>query len=247
MFADAFSHLPHLRDKVTPPERSELRITPSVLAFWDERARGLGRPPDWRLSDKELEDSRSAVLDTLDAGQDLWVFSYGSLMWDPGFHFAEVRLAELEGYKRRFTFKTEIGRGSPERPGLMLSLERCLGNCKGLAFRIPSAIAEVESAVVWRREMIRGSYRPALMPVGTAQGEIMALTFASNPAHPLYVGELPLAETAALIASGSGLLGTNRQYLEQLAAQLQRLVIEDTYIDRLMKHVQLLADDRTAK
>jgi glutathione-specific gamma-glutamylcyclotransferase len=69
--------------------------------------------------------------------------------------------------------------------------------------------------------------------VTTPQGPIMALAFVSNSTHPSYVGELPLAETAAVIASGKGVLGTNRDYLVQLAMQLQALGIEDPYVEEL--------------
>jgi len=172
---------------------------------------------------------------------DLWIYSYGSLMWDPGFHFDEVRLAELQGHRRRFLFRTTLGRGSPELPGLMLSLEPGPGTCRGLVFRIPGAARHAESACVWRREMIRGSYRPALLPVATPQGEVQALVFAANHAHPDHVGDLPLHEAAMIIAHAAGFLGTNRQYLEQLARQLHSLGIDDDYVVQLLQQVQAAA------
>jgi cation transport protein ChaC len=236
-FHDAFIHLPGLRARVTHPEKSRLRLTPEAFAALDERARLAGQPANWRLSDQVLEDSRRELLANHGISGDLWVYSYGSLMWDPGFRFAEVRLADLDGHARRFSMKIELGRGSHERPALMLALESQIGCCRGLAFRIPADSVEAESAIVWRREMVRGSYRPAIVPMTTPQGPITALAFVSNPAHPNYVGELPLNETAAIIASGSGVLGTNREYLEQLAAQLDALGIEDPYVAQLYQHV----------
>src|SRR5262249_60117835 len=101
-----------------------------------------------------------------------WVYGYGSLMWDPGFHFAEIRLAEVEGYQRRFTLKTEIARGSRARPALMLSLERQPGRCQGLAFRIAADMAEGESMILWRREMLAGGYCPAMVSMTTPQGPV---------------------------------------------------------------------------
>lgn len=238
MTTDAFTHLPHLRDRVTPAEKSQLRVTPEVLAFWDRRAQALGRPADWRLSDQQIESSRLATLSQLGAGADLWIYSYGSLMWDPGFHFDEVRLAELAQHQRRFSFRTILGRGSPERPALMLSLEPSAGACKGLVFRVAAERAHAESAVVWRREMVRGSYVPKWLSVSTPQGEVTALAFTSNPSHADYVGELSLVDTAAVIAGAAGLLGTNRHYLEQLAAQLESLGIEDAYVRDLVRQVE---------
>ena len=81
--------------------------------------------------------------------------------------------------------------------------------------------------------MLRGGYAPAMVPMLTPQGPIDALAFVSNPSHASYVGELPLMETASLIASGKGVLGTNREYLVQLATQLEALGIEDPYVAQL--------------
>jgi cation transport protein ChaC len=162
-------------------------------------------------------------------------------MWDPGLYFAEVRLADTEGYQRRFTYKITIGRGSPDRPALMLSLQRQPGSCRGLAFRIAADLAEDESAILWRREMLLGGYSPLLLPVSTPQGAITALVFATNTSHSNYVGELPLGETADLIARGSGVMGTNRDYLEQLAGQLKALEIEDQYVQQLLERVRSIS------
>jgi cation transport protein ChaC len=158
-------------------------------------------------------------------------------MWDPGFHFTEVRLADVEGYQRRFTLKINLGRGSREFPALMLSLEPQQGRCHGLAFRIEASSVHTETAILWRREMLRGGYSPAMIPMVTPQGPISALAFVSNPVHPSYVGELPLEETVSLIASGRGILGTNREYLVQLATQLQTLGIEDPYVAQLYARI----------
>src|SRR3984957_19149222 len=82
-FQDAFIHLPNLRARVTPPEKSRLRLTPEAFAALDERARLAGQPANWRLSDQVLEDSRRELLGNHPIAGDLWVYSYGSLMWDP--------------------------------------------------------------------------------------------------------------------------------------------------------------------
>ena len=238
----AFQHLPALRGKLTPAEQSELRGTWDRVAAWDERARVRGFAPGWRLSNEQLEATRLALLGPLlDAQQDIWVYGYGSLMWDPGFHFSEVRLARLHGYQRRFTYWTRIARGTVERPALMLTLEQqadagCC--CTGLAFRIHAGHAEVESAMLWRREMLRNGYCPTLLPVDTPQGPLRALVFACNHAHDDYAGEMSLDDTAAVIAVASGAVGTNREYLEKMALQMQALQIEDPYVERLLQRVR---------
>ena len=236
---DAYRHLPHLRERIAPAEASPLRVTPQILAQWDQRALDQGRGTDWRWTDEQLEATRISLLGS-PREHDLWVFGYGSLMWDPGFHFAEVRLAELPGHRRCFSCRTVLGRGSPECPGLMLTLEPGPGACSGLAFRIDAAVACHESGMLWRREMIRGIYQPRLLPVRTPQGEVTALVFAANTEHADHVGELPLNDAAAMIARAEGVLGTNRQYLEQLLWQLEHLGLGDDYLQQLWTQVQRL-------
>jgi len=241
---DAFEHLPGLRGKLTPAEQSTLRATPEFLARWDERALSRGLPADWRLSDEQLEASRRALLGGHLGGRDLWIYGYGSLMWDPGFHFAEVRLAHLPGYQRRFTYWTRLARGTPERPALMLTLEQVAGDCRcsGLVFRIAGDLVDTESGMLWRREMLRGGYCPALLPVSTPQGEVTALVMTANVAHADFVGELPLDDTAVVIAGASGLFGSNRDYLELLAHQLDTLGIDDPHVRQLLQRVRALDD-----
>ena len=238
---DAFMHLSHLRGRLIPADKSAMRITREALGIYDELACKAGYPRNWRHSDQKIEESWRSFFSDWENPSDLWVFAYGSLMWDPGFRFAEVRLAGVEGYQRRFTLKTEIARGSPERPALMLSLERQPGRCRGLAFRIAADAAEAESKILWRREMIAGGYCPAVVSMTTPQGSIRGLAFTSNTSHPRYAGELPLRETAAIIATGTGAIGTNRAYLEETAAQLEALEIEDPYVEQLLKEVSSLA------
>ena len=144
MTPDAFIHLPNLRDRVTSPEKSLLRLTPEMFAMWEGRARAAGFPAGWRLSDEVIEQSRLSLLGDHTSCDDLWIYCYGSLMWDPGFHFTEVRLADAEGYQRRFTLRIELGRGSRKYPGLMLSLEQQEGCCRGLAFRIAADAVHAE-------------------------------------------------------------------------------------------------------
>lgn len=239
MSFDPFVHLPHLRGRIQPPDASPVRMTDAVWATWDQRAREMGRPDGWRMPDAAREATRRALLADHDPSQDLWVFAYGSLMWDPAIHFSEVRVARVEGHVRRFTCGGTVGRGSPEHPALYLALEPTdSGHCTGLAFRIPAAAAETETTYLWRREMLVGSYLPVRIPLHTPQGPVRAIAFAANPAHPDHVPEKSLAETAATIAAASGLIGTNLAYLEQLAAQLDALQIEDGYVAQVLGAVR---------
>src|SRR5262249_699275 len=105
--------------------------------------------------------------------------------------------------------------------------------CHGLIFRIAAAEIEAETAIVWRREMIQGHYRPLALAATTPQGLVTALAFAANPEHPLYVGELPPAEAAAIIASGQGPSGSCRGYLHNLIDHLARFGIADERLEQL--------------
>lgn len=237
MHADVFRHLPQLRDQIVPPEQSQVRATPERMAYWDAQAAALGLGAAWRSSDAALAASRRDMLLGWAAQEELWIFGYGSLLWDPGFHFDEVRRADLDGYQRRFSLRIEVGRGTPECPALMLGLEPG-GRCQGLAFRIAPDRREVETAAVWCREMIQGHYRPERRPAMTPQGPVDVLLFRTDTGHAQYVGDLPLGEAAATIRTGRGLLGTNREYLEILAARLDAFGIDDPHIRQLVAEVK---------
>lgn len=232
---NAFTHLPELQNRLTPASASGLRLTDEVLAEWDAQARSQGLPAHWRLPDNEVEQSRREVLSTITAQQqDLWVFAYGSLMWNPGFHFAEVRRAHLPGYARRFSLGTTIGRGTPDCPGLVLTLEPDTnGACEGLVFRIPAPLVDAESRLLWRREMITGAYCPALLALPTPQGTVQALVLVANTRHPHHQRGLSMQSTAATIARACGRIGSNRDYLDQLVRQLDVLGVEDGYVRAL--------------
>ena len=243
---NAFLHLPELRGQLTPAHASGLRLTDEVLAEWDAQARCEGLPAHWRLPDGEVERSRSEVLAALRAQQDpLWVFAYGSLMWNPGFHFDEVRRARLPGFARRFALSTTIGRGTPDCPGLVLTLQRRgeadPQDCEGLVFRIPAPLVDEESRLLWRREMITGAYCPQLLPLPTPQGEVQALVLVANTAHTHYRGDLSMQATAATIAKACGRVGSNRDYLEQLVRQCELLGIVDRYVHQLAALVRTKA------
>lgn len=236
---EAFKHIPQLIGKIVSPELSQLRATPERVALWDEMARRQGLEK-WRFSDDKIDASRRLTLSRFDSEHDLWIFGYGSLMWDPAFYFSEVRRAEIDGYQRRFSIKAQIGRGSAERPALMLSLEASSGVCQGLAFRLSGEQRENEAAIVWRREMIRGDYSPLRLQARTPQGPIDALVFGPNPSHAAYAGVLPVDEVAAVIATATGVLGSNRDYLEDLVSHLDELEIEEDYVRNLLSKVRVL-------
>ena len=126
---------------------------------WIQRLVTSSDEPVRVLSEDELRRSREGMLAGHPAGQDLAVFAYGSLIWNPCFHFARRELAHVHGFHRRFCLWTHLGRGTRENPGLMLGLDTG-GSCRGVLYTIAAADIASELDIVWRREMVTAAYRP---------------------------------------------------------------------------------------
>lgn len=236
---DPYRHLPHFRDKIVDPAQSELRVTPERLREWDRQAREQGTPADWRLSDEEREAGRRATLNDWNSADDLWVFGFGSLMWDPGIHFEEIRLARAAGHKRSFCIETDLARGNPEAPALFLALDEG-GQCDGLALRITARRLEEETTHLWRREMVAGSYAPSFIELETPQGPLRAIAFVANRESTQYTPGLAPERQAAMIAAAAGQLGSNADYLFDTALHLRILNLGDDYIFDLEARVRAL-------
>jgi len=237
---EAFMHVPVLAGKIVEPEKSFYRLSRDRLTELDRMARENGYPQRWRLTDEQREATRAAVLAR--RGADLWVFAYGSLMWDPGVHVVEIRTATLLGFHRSFCLKSKIGRGSADRPALMAALDRG-GGCHGLALRIPAEHVDRETEVLWMREMLAGSYVPTFVTLETPQGGVEAVTFVINHQSDRYV-QLDIEETARLIATGRGVRGTSLEYLENLADRLDLLGLSDPAIAELRVRVRAYLERR---
>ena len=231
MVDDPFVHHPALRGLIIEPELSFFRnFKPSDL---DARMKALGSDDSWRRNEDEIEAERQAFLGDR-FGQDLWIFAYGSLMWDPGFKFAEVRRAHVSGYARRFILRDTFGaRGSPDTPGLMAALDEGTG-CEGLAFRIERDVVEAESGVFWRRELLAFSYKPVMASITTGFGALEALTVIANRDSEFIRPDMTAEEQIRCIATGKGFLGTSLQYLENIAAHFEALEIEDNEVTQLL-------------
>lgn len=189
------------------------------------------------LSEEELRRSREAVLRTHPAGEDLWLFAYGSLIWNPAFHFRRREIARVHGLHRRFCLWTHLGRGTPERPGLVLGLEAG-GSCRGVCYEIPAEEIDSELEIVWRREMVTGAYRPRWVEAQTASGPRRAVTFVINRRHERYTGQLSEAAIIDAIAAAHGPLGACADYLFNTAAHLEELGIADPALLRLCDAVR---------
>jgi len=171
----------------------------------------------------------------------IWVFAFGSLIWNPAFHFAERRTARIYGFHRQFCLWARAGRGSPERPGLMLSLESG-GSCNGVAYRLARSAATTELDVLWRREMFTMAYRPVWTMARTPEGPEPVIVFSANRGHKRYAPGLTQDDIARYLATGAGPLGRCRDYLFDTAAHLRDLGIRDRRLEALEAKVRVLSD-----
>jgi glutathione-specific gamma-glutamylcyclotransferase len=171
----------------------------------------------------------------------LWVFGYGSLIWDPGFPVAERRIARLEGWHRSFCMRSIHHRGTPDAPGLVLALDRADGaSCTGVVFRVTAGAEADTLAGLRERELVSSAYLETVLPVVTDAGPLQALTYVIDPDHVQYCGGLALAEQARIIARASGGRGSNRDYLAATTAHLAHLGIADPDLDWLDSEVRQL-------
>ncbi len=192
------------------------------------------------LSDAEHRRSVRAMLrDRPDGGDDVWLFAYGSLIWNPMVHFTAKRIATVPGYHRRFCLWTHLYRGSPAAPGLVLGLVPG-GICRGVIYRIAAADARAELELLWRREMVTGAYRPTWLRTVTAGGRGWAIGFTSDRRYQRYAGLLPEDRVAQVVATAQGRLGSCAAYLFDTAAHLDALGIRDAALRRVRDRVKQL-------
>ena len=175
----------------------------------------------------------------------IWVFAYGALMWE----YAEARPdivapARLPGLARRYTLRDVHDRGTPDLPGLTLGLERVPAlACAGLLLHLPGPGVEERLWPVWKQEMGPGFYRPewceAVMHPGRTAGgaPVRALSFVARHDHPLFAGEMPVGQTADILARSRGPNGTAAAYLLDAAETLRRNGMRDALLESLEAEV----------
>ncbi|MBI0327356.1 gamma-glutamylcyclotransferase [Burkholderia plantarii] len=186
------------------------------------------------LSEHELATSLDATLADWDRQADLWLFGYGSLIWNPGLPTVEQVHGRVHGYHRGLYLWSRVNRGTPERPGLVLALDRG-GSCSGVAFRIagPSALPHLET--LWQREMPMGSYRPAWLPCTLTTGQrVRALAFVMRRDVPTYTGKLSDEVVRAVFDSAQGRYGTTLDYVTRTVAALRESGIPDRALEALL-------------
>ena len=174
----------------------------------------------------------------------LWIFGYGSLMWQPGFSVAEQCLARLDGYHRSFCMWSIHHRGTVEKPGLVLALDEAPDAvCEGLALRVEEAKREETLAYLRERELISSAYLERTCQLHLTDGrDVEATTFIVDPHHVQYCGGLDLEKQAQVIAEAHGGRGPNTDYLNATAAHMKLLGIEDADMEWLAGRVATISN-----
>lgn len=174
--------------------------------------------------------------------QPLWVFGYGSLVWNPGFAWSRRALARLDGYRRSFCMRSIHHRGTEDAPGLVLALDAAKdAHCTGVAFEIAPQIAEETLEYLRARELISAAYLETVQPITLDDGgRVEAVVYVIDRAHRQYCGGLALEEQARIIASAIGGRGPNCEYLHQTAAHLAELGLHDDELEWLSTRVRAL-------
>jgi cation transport protein ChaC len=169
------------------------------------------------------------------SGEDLWVFAYGSLMWRPGFDFLERRTARLVGAHRALCVYSFVHRGTPEKPGLVLGLDRG-GTCRGVAYRValPKRTATID--YLRAREQVTKVYREAWRAVwldDDPQQSVHALGYVVDRGHRQYAGRLSLAQQLHYVRQGHGRSGACRDYVLAAVKELEAYGYRDDGLRRL--------------
>jgi cation transport protein ChaC len=166
---------------------------------------------------------------------DLWVFGYGSLMWRPGFEFTGKVPARLIGEHRALCVYSFVHRGTPEKPGLVLGLDRG-GACRGIAYRVAEKHRVATIAYLREREQVTSVYREVMRSVwleNEARRRVSALAYVVDRGHVQYAGRLSLAEQLRHVQQGHGQSGANRDYVLSTVKSIEAQGFRDPQLHQL--------------
>jgi glutathione-specific gamma-glutamylcyclotransferase len=187
---------------------------------------------DRMLSDEAMQASLDAMLVDWNGTDDIHVFGYGSLIWNPCMEHSGRIAGTVRGYHRRFCLWSNVYRGTPEKPGLVLGLDLG-GAVRGMLFRLEAKVAKRELEFLWRREMFGGSYVARWLKAKTEEGDVNAIGFVINHDSASYAGKLSDDEVVEKLATCSGRYGSGADYLAQTAASLRAAGLDDPHLDKL--------------
>ncbi|WP_299402763.1 gamma-glutamylcyclotransferase [uncultured Roseobacter sp.] len=172
----------------------------------------------------------------------MWVFGYGSLLWNPGFDVAEQVVGTLPGYARSFCMWSIHHRGTEENPGLVLALdEEPAHACEGVGLAVAAGQEAQTLSYLRERELISSAYLERELDIDLVDGRrVQALCYVINPEHAQYCGGMPLEEQAQVIARARGGMGPNTEYLYNTAAHLTEIGLHDPDLEWLSQRVRHL-------
>lgn len=173
----------------------------------------------------------------------MWVFGYGSLLWNPGFDVAESVIGTLPDYARSFCMRSIHHRGTIAVPGLVLALDQQIGEaCEGIALKVVEGKEEATLAYLRERELISSAYVEKELTVQLSDGrEVTAVVYVIDEEHDQYCGDLPLEEQAQIIARAVGGRGPNSEYLYNTADHLASVALHDPALEWLATRVKAIA------
>jgi cation transport protein ChaC len=227
--------------RMTTPRR--MRLTSELAAlvppFSGESGRLAARSD--RPSDAEYARAVAGLMAGAPASGEVWIFGYGSLIWNPEFAHVEERLATISGWRRAFCIGwVRLYRGTPERPGIMLGLDRG-GSCKGVVFRLPPETTLENLDMVFRREHPLTFEKPHMswVTARTAAGPVRALAVLTSRSHQAYLPDLAEDVVVEALATAAGERGSMADYLRSTVEHLEARGIHDRYLWRMQ---ELVAD-----
>ena len=167
-----------------------------------------------------------------------WVFGYGSLMWRPGFAYARRCKATIRGWRRSLCVYSHVYRGSPERPGLVLGLDRG-GACQGVAFEVDPALRETTIRYLREREQVTAVYLERIAPIRLEWGErVLALTYVADRLHGQYAGSLDREAMLTYVLAGKGQSGANEDYVLETYDHLHAMGVRDRDLEWLSSRLR---------
>jgi glutathione-specific gamma-glutamylcyclotransferase len=188
------------------------------------------------LSDEDVARSLAQTMSAHVKREPVWIFGYGSLIWNPLMEYAERSSARIHGYHRGFYLWSKVNRGSPEVPGLVLGLDQG-GSCQGVAYRLHDDRLDAELHLLWRREMVMGTYQPRWVQADLGDRTVRAIAFIVNRKKPGYTGRLDDRQIVSIAIKATGHYGSCADYLTQTAHSLEAAGIADPRMSRLAKLV----------
>lgn len=171
---------------------------------------------------------------------EFWVFGYGSLMWNPGFDYEIREIVTLPGFHRALCIRSWVHRGTQERPGLVLGLDRG-GSCRGAAFRIAPTQRDDVIAYLRERELVTNVYVERTLAIRFRDGRrARALTYTADRNHMQYASGISVEDAAHTCATSEGKSGHNADYVRNTVAHLKELGIRDHWMEAVAGRMELL-------